>query len=82
MNRVHRSFSIPGDLVDQALKAAPSELGDNLNGLVTLALREFVESRKRASFDKAMSEMAADPALRKQSAQIAKDFESSELDGL
>ncbi len=61
---------------------APAELRGNLNRLVTTALREYTEIRKRQAFEKAMADMAADPAIRSASAELLTAFRTTETDGL
>jgi hypothetical protein len=69
-------------LVEEATRVAPRELRDNLNRLVVVSLQEFVARRKVAAFEDAMAQMAADPAIRSESAQIEAEFEAAALDGL
>jgi hypothetical protein len=49
---------------------------------VAESLREFIAHRKARAFQSAMAEMASDPAIRKESAAIAAEFASAEMDGL
>jgi len=79
---VRRSVALPGRLVAEAKKVAPKDLRDNLNRLVVVSLEEYVKHRKTASFEEAMAAMAADPAIRKASADIQSEFGTTELDGL
>ena len=55
---------------------------DGLSRLVTTALREYVETRKRLAFEEAMAAMAADPAIRRASTELMAAFRTTESDGL
>ncbi|MBI5244130.1 MAG: hypothetical protein HY922_10730 [Elusimicrobia bacterium] len=79
---IHRSFSIDEELVRQARRVVPEEVADNLNRLVTVALNELVMKYKRLEFDNQIAEMAADPALVRESKKAAADFEFTDADGL
>jgi hypothetical protein len=80
--RVRRSVALPRTLVEEAGRWAPRELRDNLNRLVVVSLEEYVARRKALAFEEAMARMAGDPALRRQCAGIAAEFEPAALDGL
>jgi len=79
---VRRSVALARQLVDEAKAAAPPELRDNLNRLVTVALQEFAAKRKQQAFEEAMAQMAADPAIQAECGSIAKEFATAETDGL
>ncbi len=79
---VRRSVALPRQLVAQASAAAPPELRRNLNRLVTVALREYTAQRREGAFEQAMARMAADPAIRGESAAISRAFAVAEGDGL
>ena len=79
---VRRSFALPRQLIDAATRVAPSELRDNLNRLLRVALEEFVAHRRALDFENSMLQMAADPAIQAASKAISKEFESAESDGL
>jgi cation transport regulator ChaB len=79
---VRRSIALPSDLMEEVRSVAPPELRDNFNRLVTIALYDFAKRRKRANLEKAMAEMAQDPAMKKESAEISEEFLKSETDGL
>ncbi|MBI4606201.1 MAG: hypothetical protein HY721_29900 [Planctomycetes bacterium] len=79
---VRRSVALQGRLVDEAMRAAPPDLAGNWNGIVTLALREFVARKKELEFEEAMAQMARDPRMRAVSGEISKDFLAAEEDGL
>lgn len=79
---VRRSVALPRNLLTEAQACARPELKSNVNRLVTIALMEFVENRKRFQFEEAMAQMAADPQIKQEIRQINKDFIASELDGL
>ena len=78
---VRRSFALPRHIVTEATAAAPAELQDNLNRLVTTALQEYTEARKRLPFEDAMAAMA-DPAIRRASTELMAAFRTTESDGL
>jgi len=61
---VRRSVALPGELVRDAAAVAEPDLKDNLNRLVIVALREYVRRRREGEFDRAMADMAADPAIQ------------------
>lgn len=77
-----RSFSISSELVDEALRVVPSTVAENLNQMVTVALKELVERMRHADFAEEMAKMAADPGLKKESRRITGAFEAAQEDGL
>ncbi len=79
---VRRSFALPRTLVDDVVAYAPQELKGNLNQLVTLALREYAEHRRRDAFATAMAAMAADPAVQTECRAIAAELVVADADGL
>ena len=79
---VRRRVALARSLVRDAAKAAPPELRKNLNRLITVALREYVERRRQAEFRADMDAMAADPAIRAECAAIDAAFRVAEIDGL
>jgi hypothetical protein len=79
---IRRSVALPRQLVEQASAAAPPELRENLNRLVTVALQEFTAKRQERAFEQAIAQMAADPAIQAECAVIAQDFTVAETDGL
>ena len=79
---VRRNVALPRNLIDEATAVAPPELGQNLNRLVTVALQEFAAKRKARTFEEAMAQMAADPAIRSECAAIGRIFSIAEADGL
>ncbi len=79
---VRRSVALSRLLVEEVTALAPPELRQNLNRLVTVALKEFAASQKARAFDEAMARMAADPAIRAESLAISRDFATAEADGL
>jgi len=79
---LRRSFALPSHVVQEALGLAPEELKSNLNRLVTIALMEYISRRKEQAFEAAMQELAADPAVRRESKAITEEFLSTESDGL
>lgn len=79
---VRRSVALSHRLVEEVKAAAPPEIRENLNRLVTVALQEFAARRKERAFEEAMAQMAADPAIRAECAVISKEFAVAETDGL
>jgi hypothetical protein len=79
---IRRSVALPRQLVEEASAFAPRELRQNLNRLVTVALKEFSIRQRERAFAEAMAQMAADPAIRRVCAGIDKEFASAERDGL
>ena len=79
---VRRSVAIQRQLVEEALAAAPPDLSDNWNGVVTVALKEYVARKKEREFEEAMARMARDPQIRALCGEIAREFLSTEEDGL
>ncbi|MFB3819429.1 MAG: hypothetical protein ACE147_17355, partial [Candidatus Methylomirabilales bacterium] len=75
-------FALPRHVVAEAAEYAPAELQQNLNRLVTVALQEYAETRKRRAFEDAMAAMAADPAIRQASHALMTAFRTTEADGL
>ena len=79
---VRRSGALSRLLVEEVTALAPPELRENLNRLVTVALKEFAAHQKARAFDEAMARMAADPAIRAESLAISREFATAEADGL
>lgn len=79
---VRRSVALPRRVVEEVTAVAPGELKGNLNRLVTVALEEFTRSQKARAFEEAMARMGADPAIQSECGAIAKEFASTEADGL
>ena len=79
---VRRSVALSRQLVEEASALAPSELRQNLNRLVTVALQEFAAKQKARAFEEAIARMATDPAVRAECAAISRDFAITEADGL
>jgi len=79
---VRRSVALPRRLVEEVVAAAPPDARYNLNRLVTTALQEYVAARKARAFEEAMAQMAADPAIQRECAVIAREFAAAEADGL
>lgn len=55
---------------------------ENMNRVVTVALRRLVARRNTKAFQRAMAEMASDGAIQAENATIAEEFAASESDGL
>jgi len=68
-------------LVDEAVTLAPEDLKMNLNRLVTVALQEYVKSRKEMAFEAAMAEMSKDRSLTGELKEINREFIHTESDG-
>jgi metal-responsive CopG/Arc/MetJ family transcriptional regulator len=81
-NTVRRSVALPRHLVEEVTALAPPELRQNLNRLVTVALKEFADRQKALEFEKAMAEMAADPGIKSENAVTSTEFAIAETDGL
>lgn len=79
---IHRSFSLDAELVAEARRLAPPELSGNLNRMMNVALADLVEGYRRLMFEAEMARMASDPALARESAEMAQHFEAAEFDGL
>jgi len=79
---IRRSVVLPRPLVEEVMAAEKPEARHNLNRLVVTALREYLAARKARTFQRAMAQMAADPAIRKECAAIAREFAPAEGDGL
>ena len=79
---VRRSVALSRQLVEEASALAPPELRQNLNRLVTVALREFATQQQARAFEEAIAKMATDPAIRAECAAISRDFAITEADGL
>ncbi len=79
---LRRSFVLPQSLVDEIRAIAPDELKQNLNRLVTTALREYVQAHKKKNFERAMEEMAEDSAIKEELCAIEQEFNGTEGDGL
>jgi hypothetical protein len=68
--------------VEVARELSEPDLRDNLNRMVTIALEEYVTSRRRALFKAEMAKMAADPDIQTELSRIQGEFEGAEMDGL
>lgn len=79
---IRRSVALSRQLVEEMSALAPPDLRENFNRLVTVALQEFVARQTARTFEEAMAQMAADPAIRTECAAIARDFAIAEADGL
>lgn len=56
---VRRSFALSSKLIDEALMVDTEAKSINLNKLVTIALQEYVNNKKRREFEKLMQAMEA-----------------------
>ena len=79
---IRRSVALSRQLVAEVSALAPPELRQNLNRLVTVALREFANQQRARAFEEAMAQMAIDPAIRSECAAISREFSITEADGL
>jgi hypothetical protein len=79
---VRRSFALPRDVVEEAQQVAAPELKDNLNRLVVVALKKYIELKKRETFERSMAEMAADPGIRYAITEVQEGLSHTETDGL
>lgn len=79
---IRRSVALPKILVDEVTALAPANLRNNLNRLVTVALRDFAARQKARVFEDAMARMATDAAIRGEDASISREFRVCESDGL
>lgn len=79
---IRRSFALSRKLVDEALMVSAATEKVNLNKLVTIALQEFVNSKRRLEFEKSMRAMGSDPEVLRQCAVIGEEFARAEDDGL
>jgi len=79
---IRRSVAVPCQLIEEVRSVSPPELRDNFNRLVVVALRDFGLRRKKEAFEKEMAQMAADPGIRRELADISKEFTNAERDGL
>jgi hypothetical protein len=79
---IRRSIALSRQLIEEVETIAPPELKGNFNRLMAVALKEFAIRRKEKTFEEAMAQMAADPAIRSENIAISKDFTHTETDGL
>ena len=79
---LRRSVALPSSLISELNAVAPPELRTNLNRLVIVSLQEYVARRRWQEFDSAVAAMAEDPQIQAECAAIARDFASTEIDGL
>lgn len=82
LKTIRRSVALSRQLVEEVSALAPQDLRQNFNRLVTVALQEFAARQTARTFEEAMAQMAADPAIRAECAAIAQDFAIAEVDGL
>ncbi len=69
-----KSVTLSRPLIEEVRAVAPPGLHENLNRLVSYALREFAAARKAHAFEEAVSRMAADPAIQAECAAMSRDF--------
>ena len=79
---IRRSVALPGALVEELSALAPAELAGNWNRLVIVALREYAARHRALAFESQMADMAADPGVRAECANIAREFSAADMDGL
>ena len=79
---IRRSVALSRQLVEEVSALAPQDLRQNFNRLVAVALREFAARQTTRTFEEAMAQMAADPAIRAECAAINRAFATAETDGL
>jgi metal-responsive CopG/Arc/MetJ family transcriptional regulator len=79
---IRRSIALSRQLIEEVETIAPPELKGNFNRLMAVALKEFIIHRKEKTFEEAMAQMAADPAIRSENRAISKEFANTETDGL
>lgn len=79
---VRRSIALPRELVDEAKSVAPSEIRDNFNRLVIIALENYTARRKKRTFEETMNQMGSDPEILAECRSINKKFLKTEKDGL
>lgn len=79
---LRRSVALPSALLGELNSVAPPELRTNLNRLVIVSLQEYISRRRQMEFESAIAAMAEDPQIQIECAAIAKDFASTEMDGI
>jgi 5-methylthioribose kinase len=79
---IRRSVALPEILIIEAIQFSDPHYKNNVNRLITTALKEFVENHKRLQFEKAMENMAQDVEVRKVCGSIENEFSNTEEDGL
>ena len=80
---MHRTtIAAPQALIDEALQLGRQVGLSSLNAVVQVALEEFAERRRREAFAAAMVEMASDPDVLRESAQITALFRRPTPTGL
>lgn len=79
---IRRSFALPRKLIDEAVTMSTKAEKANLNKLVTIALQEYIDNRKRREFETAMQAMGNDPEVLRECQGIERDFAQTEMDGL
>ena len=79
---LRRSIAIPSQLAAAVEEVAPQELHGSFNGVVRVALEEFVARRRAEWFQREMERMAEDPEIRHELGRIEDAFRGTEGDGL
>ena len=79
---IRRSIALPRELEDEAKSVAPSEIGDNFNRLVIIALENYTARRKKRTFEETMNQMGSDPEILAECRIIKNKFRKTEMDGL
>ena len=77
---VRRNITLPRELVDEAKSVAPSEIGDNFNRLVIIALESYTARPKKWTFEETMNQMGSDPEILAECRIINEPFLKTEKD--
>ena len=80
--QIRRSVVLSPELVSEAVELAPPDCKDNLNRLVVVSLKEFIQRRRQAEFDQSMADMAADPGIRYEVETVVEGLRHTDGDGL
>ena len=79
---IRRSVALPGELVKLAQDFIAPDKRDNLNGLVKLALQEFVRQHRYQAFRHSVQQLAQDPKFIAENKKMLEDYAGADEDGL
>jgi hypothetical protein len=80
---LHRTtIALPQPLLDEALKFGQRDGLPSLNAVVSAALEEYTERRRRDAFAEAIADMGHDPDIVRESDEINDLFAVADGDGI
>jgi len=80
MNMVRKTISIDDELFMQLEKEGVMDHFKNFSDLVSSSLRQTVENMKKQNYQRQIAEMANDPMVIEDIAQVQEDFKYADSD--